>query len=72
MLVQDLIAQQILDENLLNFKCSARFMSNFIRRMGLSFRKARPQRRPAIDDNECAQFLANLTTAYHRYSITSS
>jgi hypothetical protein len=64
--VQDLIAQQILDESLLNFKCSAHFMSNFIR-MGLSFRKARPERRPAIDESKCAQFMANMTAAYHRY-----
>jgi hypothetical protein len=67
MLVQDLIVQKILDESLLNFKCSAHFRSNFIRRMGLSFRKSLPQRRSAIDDSECAQFTVNLTAAYHRY-----
>jgi hypothetical protein len=43
-------------------------MSNFIQRIGLSFRKVHPQRRPAVDDSEYAQFLANLTAAYHRYS----
>jgi hypothetical protein len=68
MLVQELIVQQILDESLLNFKSSAHFMPNFIQRMGLSFRKARPQRRPASNANGCAQSLANLTAAYYRYS----
>jgi hypothetical protein len=68
MLVQGLIAQEILDESILNFKCFAHFMSNFIRRMGLGFRKAHPERRPVIDDSECVQSLANLTAACHRYS----
>jgi hypothetical protein len=68
MLIHDLVAEKVLDRTLFNVKCPSHFMTNFIRRMGWSFRKARPQRRPAIDDIECAQFMANLTAADHRHS----
>jgi hypothetical protein len=42
-------------------------MSNFLKRVGLSFRRVRAQRRPIPDDEECAHFVANMITAYHYY-----
>jgi hypothetical protein len=66
-LVQDLIAESVLDQSFLNFKCSRHFLSRFLPRVGLSFRRARAARRPVIDDQECLRFLGQLTAAYHRY-----
>jgi hypothetical protein len=43
-------------------------MSRFLKKVGLSFRWARAQRRPIRDDEECAHFMVNMITAYHRYS----
>jgi hypothetical protein len=65
MLVQDLVAQRMLDDSLLNFKCPDHFLSRFLSRVGLSFRRARPTRRSVIDDFEYVHFLAQLTAAYH-------
>lgn len=67
MLVQGLIAEKVLDESHLAFKCSSHFLSRFMRRLGLSFRRARPERRPPIDDAECAHFLSKLSGAFLRY-----
>jgi hypothetical protein len=66
-LVHDLVAQQVLEASLLKFKCSSHDLSNFLRRVGLSFRKARPQRRPVIDDAACAEFVSRLAATYLRY-----
>jgi hypothetical protein len=43
---------------------SCRFPTRFL--SIASFRRARAERRPAIDDDECAHFLARLTAAYPR------
>jgi hypothetical protein len=67
MLVQSLVAENVLGENDLNFCCSYHFLSRFLQRVGLSFRRARLQRRPAIDDQECALFMAKLTGALYNY-----
>jgi transposase len=67
MLVQDLVVQNVLDERHLAFKCSSHFLSRFLKRVGLSFRRARPERRPPIDDAECALFLSKLNGAFLRY-----
>jgi hypothetical protein len=66
MLVHDLVAQQVLETILLNFKCSSHYLSNFLRRVGLSFMRARPQSRPVIDDAACAEFVSRLAAAYLR------
>jgi hypothetical protein len=67
MLAHDLVAEGVLDDSALNFKCSRHFLSRFLTRVGLSFRRAHPARRPVIDDGDCLRFLAQLTAAYHRY-----
>jgi hypothetical protein len=63
-LVEDLVVEQVLDNSFLNFKSSRHFLARFSRRVGLSFRRARPARRPAVDDGECIHFLGQLTAAY--------
>jgi hypothetical protein len=67
MLVQDLVSEGILDHEALNFQCSSRFLESFLQRMGLSFRRARTDRRPAIDDDECSQFMTDLLLAFQLY-----
>jgi hypothetical protein len=66
-LVHDLIPEHVLDDSFLNFKSFGHFLSRFMPRAGLSFRKARAARRPAIDHEECMRFLGKLAAAYHRY-----
>jgi hypothetical protein len=67
MLIQDLVAQKILDDSFLNFKCSYHFLSRCLSRVGLGFHQAQSTRRPVIDDVECVHFLTQLNAAYHRY-----
>jgi hypothetical protein len=67
LLVQDLVARSVLPEICLNFQCSYHFLSRFLRRVGLSFRRARAERRPAVNDEECALFMAQLLTAFQMY-----
>jgi translation initiation factor RLI1 len=42
-------------------------MFNFLKRVRLSFRRARAQRRPIINNEECIHFMANVITSYHCY-----
>jgi hypothetical protein len=65
--IQDLVVQRILDDSLLNLKCSHHFLLRFLSRVGLSFRLARPTRQAVISDAECVHFLGQLTAAYYRY-----
>jgi hypothetical protein len=67
MFVQSLVAENVLTEDFLNFSCSYHFLSRFLQRVGLSFRRARPERRPSVDDQECAHFMAKLVGAFHQY-----
>jgi hypothetical protein len=67
MLVQDLVSEGILDQEALNFQCSYHFLESFLERVDLSFRRARPERRPAIDDDECGQFMTDLLLAFKLY-----
>jgi hypothetical protein len=64
LLVQDLAAEGVLEFQAPDFKGSYHFMSNFLKKIGLGFRRAGAQRRPILDDEECAYFMANTTTAY--------
>jgi hypothetical protein len=63
-LVQDLLSQGILGQDALNLQCSYHFIESFLQRLGLSFRRARPETRPAIDDDECAQLMTDLLLAF--------
>jgi hypothetical protein len=65
LLVQDLVVEGVLEPRALDFKSPYHFMSNFLRRVGLSIRRARVQRRPVLDEEECAHFMANLFAAHH-------
>ena len=47
----------------LNFKCSRKFMDNFLYRNGLSNRMCTVERRPTIDENEVNRFLQILHEA---------
>jgi hypothetical protein len=66
-MVQSLVAQGVLPDTLLNFKCSYEFMKNFLKRNGLSFRKRRTRRRPNIDEDECDEYIRHLNFAYSNY-----
>jgi hypothetical protein len=66
MIVHDLIAEGVLEQQALDFKASYHFTSGFLRRLALSFRRARAQRRFLLDQDECAHFMANVIAAYHR------
>jgi hypothetical protein len=66
-LVHDFIAEKVLDDSFLNFKCSRHFLSRFLSRVELSFLKARTARKPVIRDEACVHFLTQLYAAYHRY-----
>jgi hypothetical protein len=57
----------MLESQALDFKGSHHFMSIFLKRVGLSFRRARDEWPAIFDDEECAHFMANLITAYHHY-----
>jgi hypothetical protein len=57
------VAEGILNDAFLNFICSGHFLSRFLDRIGLSLRRAQPARRPMINDEECAHFLAEVTAA---------
>jgi hypothetical protein len=59
-LVHDFVAWHILPASALNFKCSYHFMSRFLDRANLSFRKTHPTKLPTIDDEACANFPVQL------------
>jgi hypothetical protein len=59
-LVHHFVAGRNLSAGWLNFKCSYDFMSRFLVRANLSFRKTRPTKRATIDDEACAHFLVQL------------
>jgi hypothetical protein len=67
LLVQDFVAEGVLESQTLDFKGSCYFMSNFLKRVRLGSRRARTQRRPILDDEECTHFMANMLTPYHGY-----
>jgi hypothetical protein len=50
LIVQDLLAEGVLEAQVLNVKGLRHFMSNFLKRVGLIFRRARDRRRPILDD----------------------
>jgi hypothetical protein len=65
--VQDLVAEGVLESQGLDFKRPYHFVSNFLKRVDLGFRRARARRWPIFDDEECTHFMANMITASHRY-----
>jgi hypothetical protein len=67
MLVQALVSEGILDQEALNFQCSYHFLESFLQRIGLSFRLARPERRPAMDDDDCDQPMTGLLLSFQLY-----
>jgi hypothetical protein len=67
LVVQDLIAEGVLESQALDFKGLYHFMSNFLNRVGLSFRRARAQRRLILNNEECVHFMVNMITAYHHH-----
>jgi hypothetical protein len=44
----------------LNFKCSGIYVRKFLKRTGLSFRHGQPIRRPALDKEECDDFILSI------------
>jgi hypothetical protein len=67
-MIQDFVAEGILGDDALNFKCSYHYMSRFLNRVNLSSRKVRAARRPEINDDECAEFMAKMAAVWERYS----
>jgi hypothetical protein len=61
MLVHSYVANGRLPESVPNFKCSTTSVARFLKRNGLSFRRARPCRPPDIDEEEVEQ----LTITFH-------
>jgi hypothetical protein len=66
--LHSMVAEGFLDDSALNFKCSNHFLSAFLRRQNLSFRRARSARRPPFDDQECAMFVIQVAKASKEYS----
>jgi transposase len=64
MLVQSYVASAQLPESALEFKCSTTYVRRFLRRNGLSYRRARPARRPEIDENEVEEFTVSFYASY--------
>lgn len=60
MLVHGLVACGRLPPTALNFKCSTTYMRRFLKRTGLSWRHARPARRPVLDEDECRDYVFYL------------
>jgi hypothetical protein len=58
--IQSMVAKNLLLPTIFNFKWSNHFLNKFLRRRGLSFRRARAGRRPETDDEECAIFMVTL------------
>jgi hypothetical protein len=65
-LERDFVAEGILLNNALNFKCSSDFMSRFPNRANRSTRKARVARPTENDDDECAEFMGKKAAACER------
>jgi hypothetical protein len=59
LLVQDL-GEGVLEPQAMNFKASDHYVSNFLRRVGLSFWRARAHRPPALDEEELWKGVATL------------
>jgi hypothetical protein len=57
MLVPSFLASGDLLESALNFKCSTTYTKRFLKRNGLSFRRARPCRRLNLDNQEESEFV---------------
>jgi transposase len=71
MLVHDLVSTGKLPESKLHFKCSTTYMTRFLRRNGLSFRRGRPSRRPALDDDECFEFLVEFHVSLMSFATSA-
>jgi hypothetical protein len=74
MFIHSMVAEGFLDDTALNFRCSNYFLSAFLRRQNLSFRRVRTARRPQIDDQECATFMiqiAKVSKGYSEFNIVN-
>jgi hypothetical protein len=60
LLIHGFVAEGLLPESALNFKCSNKYARRFLKRVGLSFRRGRPRRRPDLDEDECFLFLCSF------------
>jgi hypothetical protein len=70
-LVQGFVAEGTLPESALNFKCSNKYASRFLKRTGLSFRRGRPCRRPELDDDECFEYLVSFHTSMMMFPLSA-
>jgi hypothetical protein len=59
--VEAFVLRDILPARFLNFTCFYRFISGFLDRVNLSFRKTRVTNRPMINDRDCLHFHVQLT-----------
>jgi hypothetical protein len=68
MLMQDLGANEVLDQSIQSFKRSRQFMASFLSGSSSSYRLRRSPGRPNIDDSACAAFLNELTGGFRTFS----
>jgi hypothetical protein len=66
-LLHDFVVWDIFPESVLNFECSYHFMSHFLDRANVSFRKTPSTKRPTINDEACGHFLAELSALQAEY-----
>jgi hypothetical protein len=70
MLVQSFVASGDLPESALTFKCSIIYMKKFLKRNGLSFRRARSCRRSNLDDQEDTVFVFLFHISLEIFGLT--
>jgi hypothetical protein len=68
MFIHSMVVEGFLDDTALDFKFSNYFLSAFLRRQNLSFRRVRATRRPQIDDQERATFMIQVAKASKGHS----
>jgi hypothetical protein len=63
MFIHLMVGEGFLDDSVLNFKCSNHFLSAFLQRQNLSFRRVTPAGRSQIGGQECDMFMIRLAKA---------
>jgi hypothetical protein len=68
---QSHVASGNLLESALNFKCSIMYVRRFLKRNGLSFRRARPSRRPNLNESEVTEFIFSFQISLEIFGPTA-
>jgi hypothetical protein len=71
MLVHNFVAAGELPEATLAFKCSTKFARRFLKRNDLAFHRGRPTRRPALNEDECFEFLVSFHISFLMWPLSA-